>query len=71
MTILGLALAAVVGGAPVVTGHGKRILAELDYDKKPVESFPFNQSRERYSMYALKAYAPPAMYWHGMLRGRL
>jgi sulfide:quinone oxidoreductase len=56
---------------PLVTGYGSLILAEFDYDKQPEESFPFDQSQERYSMYALKAYALPKMYWHGMLRGRM
>lgn len=55
---------------PLVTGYGSLILAEFDYDKVPQESFPFDQSQERYSMYALKAYGLPRMYWHGMLRGR-
>ncbi|MEZ4884882.1 MAG: FAD/NAD(P)-binding oxidoreductase [Chitinophagales bacterium] len=55
---------------PLVTGYGKLILAEFDYDKQPAESFPFDQSEERYSMYALKAYGLPKMYWHGMLKGR-
>ena len=55
---------------PLVTGYGSLILAEFDYDKVPKESFPFNQAEERYSMYALKAYGLPKMYWHGMLRGR-
>ena len=74
-------LAAIAGNAPaeiydgytscpLVTGYGSLILAEFDYDKKPKESFPFNQAEERYSMYALKAHALPRMYWHGMLRGR-
>ncbi len=56
---------------PLVTGFGKLILAEFDYDKQPAESFPFDQGQERYSMYALKAYALPEMYWNGMLRGRI
>lgn len=56
---------------PLVTGYGKLVLAEFDYDGKPVESFPFDQSRERYSMYALKVYGLPEMYWNGMLRGRM
>jgi sulfide:quinone oxidoreductase len=56
---------------PVVTGYGSLIMAEFDYNKKPKESFPFDQAEERYSMYALKAYALPRMYWHGMLRGRM
>ena len=55
---------------PLVTGYGSLILAEFDYNKEPQESFPFNQAEERYSMYALKAYGLPRMYWHGMLRGR-
>lgn len=56
---------------PVVTGYGKLIMAEFDYSKEPKESFPFDQNRERWSMYALKAYALPRLYWHGMLRGRM
>lgn len=55
---------------PLVTGYGSLILAEFDYDKNPQESFPFDQSKERYSMYALKAYGLPRLYWNGMLRGR-
>lgn len=55
---------------PLVTGYGSLILAEFDYDKQPMESFPFDQGKPRYSMYALKAYGLPRMYWHGMLRGR-
>ncbi len=55
---------------PLVTGYGSLILAEFDYNKQPMESFPFDQSIPRYSMYALKAYGLPRMYWHGMLRGR-
>lgn len=56
---------------PLVTGYGKLVLAEFDYDGKPAESFPFDQSQERYSMWALKAYGLPEMYWNGMLRGRM
>jgi sulfide:quinone oxidoreductase len=56
---------------PLVTGYGKLILAEFDYDKQPAESFPFDQREERYSMYALKAYMLPRLYWHGLLRGRM
>jgi sulfide:quinone oxidoreductase len=55
---------------PIVTGYGKLILAEFDYDGKPTETFPFDQSRERYSMWALKRWGLPEMYWNGMLRGR-
>lgn len=55
---------------PLVTGYGKLILAEFDYNNNPTESFPFDQGEERYSMYALKAHGLPRMYWHGMLKGR-
>ena len=71
--INGMALPAIYDGytsCPLVTGYGSLILAEFDYDKNPAESFPFDQRQERYSMYALKAYGLPNMYWHGMLRGR-
>ena len=55
---------------PLVTGYGRLVLAEFDYDGQPAETFPFDQSKERLSMYLLKKYALPQMYWHGMLRGR-
>jgi sulfide:quinone oxidoreductase len=55
---------------PVVTGRGTLIMAEFNYAKEPVETFPADQRRERFSMYALKAYMLPQLYWHGMLRGR-
>jgi sulfide:quinone oxidoreductase len=56
---------------PLVTGYGKLVLAEFDYAGTPQESFPFDQSQERYSMWALKAYGLPDLYWNGMLRGRM
>ncbi len=55
---------------PLVTGYGKLVLAEFDYDKNPAETFPFDQSKERRSMYLMKAYGLPRLYWHGMMRGR-
>ena len=55
---------------PVVTGYGSLILAEFDYDKNPAETFPFDQSKERWSMWLLKRYLLPVLYWHGMLKGR-
>ncbi len=56
---------------PLITGYGTCILAEFDYDGNPTETFDFDQAQERYSMYALKAYALPKIYWNGMLRGRI
>jgi sulfide:quinone oxidoreductase len=56
---------------PLVTGYGSLILAEFDYDKEPAPSFPLLDSRkERRSMYALKKWGLPALYWNGMLKGR-
>lgn len=55
---------------PLVTGYGKLVLAEFDYEGQPRESFPVDQSKERLSMYLLKAYGLPRLYWDGMLRGR-
>ncbi|MCL6505482.1 MAG: NAD(P)/FAD-dependent oxidoreductase [Bryobacteraceae bacterium] len=56
---------------PLVTGYGKLILAEFDYDKKPAETFPFDQAKERWSMWLLKKYGLPWLYWNQMLRGRM
>ena len=53
-----------------MTGYGRLILAEFGYGGAIMETFPFDQSRERASMYALKVHALPKLYWHGMLRGR-
>jgi len=55
---------------PVVTGYGSLILAEFNYEGQPDETFPFDQSKERYSMWLLKRYGLPVMYWQGMLKGR-
>lgn len=55
---------------PVVTGYDSLVLAEFDYSGQPAETFPFDQSKERFSMFMLKKFGLPALYWHGMLRGR-
>jgi sulfide:quinone oxidoreductase len=39
---------------PLITGYGRLILVEFDYDSQPQETFPFDQRKERYSMYLLK-----------------
>ena len=54
---------------PLTTGYGKLVLAEFDYDLKPAPSFPFDTTKERWSMYQLKRYGLPAMYWNGMMKG--
>jgi sulfide:quinone oxidoreductase len=55
---------------PLVTGYGKLVMAEFDYDLKPQETFPFDQSKERRTMYWVKAHVLPRLYWHGILKGR-
>ncbi|KAA6451261.1 FAD/NAD(P)-binding oxidoreductase [Bacillus swezeyi] len=56
---------------PLVTGYNKLVLAEFDYNKTPKETFPFDQSKERLSMYLLKRRLLPIIYWNGMLKGRM
>lgn len=55
---------------PLVTGYGKLVLAEFDYNNKPMETFPFDQSKERWSMYMLKRYILPWLYWAKILPGK-
>jgi len=54
---------------PVITGYGKVMLAEFDYSGRPTPSFPHDSTKEKYSMWLLKVYGLPAMYWHLMLKG--
>ncbi|APZ90708.1 NAD(P)/FAD-dependent oxidoreductase [Fuerstiella marisgermanici] len=56
---------------PVVTGYDSLVLAEFDYSGQPAETFPFEQDKERFSMFMSKKFGLPAMYWHGMLKGRV
>lgn len=56
---------------PIVTGYGKLVLAEFDYNNKPVETFPFDQSKERWSMYQLKTKVLPWLYWNKILPGKM
>lgn len=55
---------------PLVTGYGRLILAEFDYDLNPKETFPFDQSKERLSMYLLKKHVLPVIYWRGLIEGK-
>ncbi|MBE9601502.1 FAD/NAD(P)-binding oxidoreductase [Pedobacter sp. MC2016-24] len=54
---------------PLVTGYGKLVLAEFDYNNEPMETFPFNQAKERYSMWLLKTKVLPWLYWNKILKG--
>ena len=57
------------GSCPLITGYGKLVLAEFDYQNNPTETFPFNQAKERYSMWLLKSKVLPWMYWNMILKG--
>ena len=54
---------------PLVTGYGKTMMAEFDYENKPKSSFPMNPAKERYSMWIVKRYILPWVYWNRMLKG--
>ncbi len=54
---------------PLVTSRSTCILAEFDYEGKPTETFPFDQAKERKSMYFLKKVMLPLLYWKAMMRG--
>jgi sulfide:quinone oxidoreductase len=58
------------GSCPLVTGYGKLVLAEFDYDNNPMETFPFDQSKERWTMWMLKKEVLPWLYWNRILQGR-
>ncbi|MBL7765668.1 MAG: NAD(P)/FAD-dependent oxidoreductase [Chitinophagaceae bacterium] len=58
------------GSCPLITGYGKLVLAEFDYTNTPTETFPIDQSKERWSMYMLKRWVLPWMYWHKILKGK-
>lgn len=59
---------------PLVTGYGKMVLAEFKYDNirdsDPMISKFVDTTKENYSMWLLKKYGLPFMYWNLMLKGR-
>lgn len=57
------------GSCPIVVGYGRLILAEFGYDNAPMETFPFDQTKPRWSMWVLKRYILPWMYWNKILKG--
>ena len=59
-----------INACPLLTGYGKLVLAEFDYNNEPMETFPFDQSKERWSMYMLKKEILPRMYWGQILTGK-
>lgn len=55
---------------PIVTGYGRMLLAEFDYDNNAAPSLPINTSKPRWDMWILKKYILPWFYWNKMLRGK-
>ncbi|NXR99073.1 SQOR protein, partial [Oxylabes madagascariensis] len=53
---------------PLVTDYNKVILAEFDYNAQPLETFPIDQSKERATMYHMKADMMPLLYWNALLK---
>lgn len=60
---------------PLVTGYGKMVLAEFDYDKNFVpdpklkQMLVFNSDKEHWRLWILKKYILPHLYWNKMLKG--
>jgi sulfide:quinone oxidoreductase len=60
---------------PLVTGYGKMVLAEFKYDNVR-DSDPFltkfvDTSKEQWSMWILKKYGLPWLYWNRMMKGKM
>jgi len=55
---------------PLVVRTNRVILAEFGYDGSILETFPMNQAKPRWTMWILKRFLLPIMYWMGMLKGR-
>ncbi len=60
---------------PIVTGYGKMLLCEFDYDNKrdsdPILTKVFDTTKDSRSMWILKKYGLPYLYWNQMLKGRM
>ncbi len=56
---------------PIVTSRNRMLLCEFDYSMRPTPTIPFMKTpKERYSMWLLKKYGLPFLYWNFMLKGR-
>jgi sulfide:quinone oxidoreductase len=60
---------------PLVTGYSKMVLAEFKYnnvrDSDPFLTKFVDTTKEQYSMWLLKKYALPYLYWNRMMRGKM
>jgi sulfide:quinone oxidoreductase len=60
---------------PLVTGYGKMVLAEFDYegnftpDPKLKQMLVFNSAKEHWRLWMLKKYGLPYLYWNKMMKG--
>ncbi len=54
---------------PIPTKYGKLMMAEFDYTNTPTMSFPFDQTKPRWSMWILKTKLLPWFYWNRILKG--
>ncbi|MEA5259527.1 FAD/NAD(P)-binding oxidoreductase [Arcicella aquatica] len=55
---------------PIPTQYGKLMLAEFDYTNTPKMTFPFDQAVPRWTMWIMKKYLLPWLYWNKILKGR-
>ncbi|WP_378182746.1 FAD/NAD(P)-binding oxidoreductase [Aquimarina sp. SS2-1] len=61
---------------PLVTGYGKMVLGEFDYDNnftpdpKLKQLLIFDSSKEHWRLWILKKYMLPYLYWNKMMKGK-
>jgi sulfide:quinone oxidoreductase len=55
---------------PIPTAIGKLMLAEFDYSNKPKMTFPFDQAKPRWTMWLMKKFLLPWLYWNRILTGK-
>ncbi len=61
---------------PLVTGYGKMVLAEFDYqgnftpDPKLKQMLVFNSDKEHWRLWMLKKHILPYLYWNKMMKGQ-
>lgn len=55
---------------PLITAHGRVVLAEFVYGRKVRPSLPWNSTRERCSAWWLKTRFRRGCYWQRLLKGR-
>ncbi len=53
---------------PLITSSKTCIMAEFGYNGEPRETFPFDQSKERHTMFLLKKDILPIVYFQMLLK---